>query len=191
LNWLVGGWSVSSTVTWQSGAPFSILSTRGTLNRQARYLAINTANTSLTGEQLDSVVGFFMTGTGPRFINPANVGSDGRGTAPDGTPAFQGQAFTDPAPGTVGGLQRRMFTGPSAFNMNMGILKSTKITERTSLEVRGEFFNLPNHPTFFLGDESIVTADRNRVDINQPNFGTISAIYFDRRVIQFGAYFKF
>jgi hypothetical protein len=186
MNWLIGGWSISSTWLWQSGTPFSILSSRGTLNRQARSLTTNTASTSLS--DLSNVVGFFMTGTGPMFINPANIGKDGRGAAPDGTPAFSGQAFSNPAPGTVGGLQRRMFSGPAVFNMNMGILKNTKITERTSLEIRGEFFNLPNHPTFFVGDETSV---RTPFDINQTSFGVISQTFFDRRIIQFGAYFKF
>src|SRR5581483_1617719 len=36
LNRIIGGWTVSPFMTWQSGAPFSILSGRGTLNRTSR-----------------------------------------------------------------------------------------------------------------------------------------------------------
>jgi hypothetical protein len=188
INTLIGGWSLSSSVTWQSGTPFSILSTRGTFNRQLRSLTTNTANVLVSGDALNNVVGFFMTGNGPMFINPENLGKDGRGTAGDGLPAFAGQAFANPAPGTVGALQRRMFNGPSAFNLDMGVLKTVKATERFSAELRGEFFNLPNHPTFFVGDE---TVSRTVFDINQPTFGTIRSTLFDRRVIQLGLYLKF
>ena len=47
LNPLVSGWTISSIITWQSGAPLSILSSRGTLNRTARSVQ-NTPVTSLT-----------------------------------------------------------------------------------------------------------------------------------------------
>ena len=93
LRMLLGGWSTSGIFTWQSGSPFSILSLRGTLNRTARS-ATNTAGTNLTGEELKDVVGFFMTGDGPMFINPSAINaSDGRGVAADGQPFFAGQAF--------------------------------------------------------------------------------------------------
>ena len=44
---LTGGWTVGSIVNWQSGAPLSVLSGRGTVNRTARSFQ-NTATTSLT-----------------------------------------------------------------------------------------------------------------------------------------------
>ncbi len=36
LDRVIGGWILGGTLTWQSGAPFSILSGRGTLNRESR-----------------------------------------------------------------------------------------------------------------------------------------------------------
>ena len=38
--------------------------------------------------------------------------------------------------------------GPGQFNFDASILKTTKITERTTLQFRAEFFNLMNHPQF-------------------------------------------
>ena len=64
LDRVIGGWVLGSTMVWQSGAPFSITSGRGTLNRTARSY-YNTANTSLTKSQLDNVVKFQMTGDTP------------------------------------------------------------------------------------------------------------------------------
>jgi len=63
---------LSGIMTWQSGAPFSITSGRGTLNRTSRSY-YNTASTSLTGAQLDQVVKFQMTGIGPRMIAASAV----------------------------------------------------------------------------------------------------------------------
>jgi hypothetical protein len=180
LNFLISGWSVSSLFTWQSGSPFSIISGRGTLNREARSF-YNTADTTLSGSQLDKVIGFYMTGNGPYFINPANIGPDGRAVAPDGTAPFSGQVFFNPGPGTIGTLQRRMFNGPWTFDMDAGMQKLTYITEKQTIEFRMEAGNVFNHPTFFVGDQNI----------NSTTFGQIAGTFTDRRVIQFGLYYRF
>ncbi len=154
LRRLLSGWSVSGLLVWQSGTPFSILSTRGTLNRGARSTSVNTANTTLNKSQLDPVIRFRMTGSGPFFAAPSILGRDGRAVASDGTPPFDGQVFFNPPPGSIGALQRRMFSGPWTFNLDFGVQKSTKITERQSVEFRMESTNIFNHPTFYVGDES-------------------------------------
>ena len=66
----------------------------------------------------------------------------GRAVAPFGAPAFQGEVFFNPVAGTVGALQRRMFTGPNVFNMDASLIKNTKITEKQSLEFRVDSFNV-------------------------------------------------
>src|SRR6202022_4346944 len=106
-------------MVWQSGAPFSILSGRGTLNRASRS-AQNTADTALTGPQLSGIVKFQMTGNGPVIVTPSAINpADGTGVSGDGTAPFQGQAFFNPGAGTIGTLQRRMFDGPWTFNIDM------------------------------------------------------------------------
>jgi hypothetical protein len=52
--------------------------------------------------------------------------------------------------GSIGTLQRRMFSGPSVFSFDAGIQKSTRLTERHSLELRMEAQNILNHPTFYV-----------------------------------------
>src|SRR5689334_19731767 len=64
---VIGDWTLGSTMVWQSGAPFSILSERGTLNRESRSY-YNGANTTLNKTQLNDVVKFRMTGDGPMMI---------------------------------------------------------------------------------------------------------------------------
>jgi hypothetical protein len=189
VNAVLGGWSTSGILTWYSGTPFSIFSARGTLNRTGSRSSQNTATTLLNGDQLDNVVGFFMTGNGPMFINPSAINpANGRGVAADGTAPFAGQVFYNPDPGTLGTLQRRMFNGPWAFNLDASLLKTFHITERQTLQFRADAFNLPNHATFYPGNE---TNDATAFNINNNTFGKISSSFFAPRVMQFGLYYRF
>lgn len=172
LDRLLTGWRMSGFVQWQSGTPFSILSGRGTLNRGARS-TLNTANTSLTKGELDRITGFFMTGAGPYFVDPSAIGSG---------------VFVNPEAGTLGTLQRRMFSGPWNFNWDASVAKETRLSEGQTLVLRADFYNLPNHPSFYAGNESSSSAAFN---INQNAFGKISAVFNASRVVQFGLLYKF
>src|SRR5262249_24527168 len=109
---IAGGWIVGSTMVWQSGAPFTINSGRGTLNRSSRPTS-NALNPTPPGPQLADIVKFRMTGDGPMMIAQSAISPDDRtGVNVDGDPAFKGQVFFNPAAGTIGTLQRRMFDGP-------------------------------------------------------------------------------
>jgi len=195
LNRAMDGWGVSSVITYQSGGDFSVLSALATLNRAGiNRSGLNTVNTLLNKNQLNNDVGFFMTGNGPMFINPANVNAQGLGVSPPGTAPFSGQIFFNPDPGTLGTLQRLMFNGPWDFNWDFSIRKNTKITERQSVEFRADFFNLTNHPAFTAGDEYneySAAGVINAFSVNQPNFGKISETWNSSRVIQFGLYYRF
>src|SRR5262249_14028394 len=149
LGRLLTGWWTSGILTWQSGSPFSTLSGRGTFNR-AGQSANNTVNTSLNKEQLDQLFQFRQTGTGPYFAAASAIGPDGRAVAADGSAPFAGQVFFSPGAGTLGSLQRRMFSGPWAFNLDLALAKATKIRERHSVELRMEAGNIFNHPTWFV-----------------------------------------
>ncbi|MBI3470120.1 MAG: TonB-dependent receptor [Candidatus Solibacter usitatus] len=177
---LLGGWSASSILSWQSGAPFSILSGRGTVNRPGRNGG-NTVNTSLTKADLEKILVFRKTGDGPYIVAQSAIGPDGRGVAADGRPAFQGQAFFNPDPGAIGALQRRLFSGPPVFSMDFGVQKSTRIRERHDVQIRMESTNILNHPTFFVGN----------LNINSTQFGRVDSTLTGRRVIQFGLYYRF
>jgi hypothetical protein len=177
---IFGGWGVSGFLTWQNGAPFSVLSARGTLNRAGRS-AQNTAVTNLTWDQLGDVVGFRMTGNGPYMVAQSAIGTDGRAVAGDGQRPFDGQVFFNPPAGELGTLQRRMFYGPKFFNIDFAVLKNIPVTERHRFELRGEFFNLTNTPSFFIGDQNI----------NNANFGRITSTASTRRIVQFGLLYRF
>src|SRR6185369_9335653 len=140
LKRTVSGWEITSIVNWQTGAPFSILSNRGTLNRVARSGGLNTANSTLTPDQIQANIGIFNTPQGLFWINPALIGPDGRGVSADGQGTFDGQVFSNPGPGEVGALQKYLFSNPTVFTWDFGIIKRTAITENVNFEFRAEFF---------------------------------------------------
>jgi hypothetical protein len=175
---IIGGWSISGFMTWQGGNPFSVLSERGTLNRGARSTGVNTATAI---GNANGAIQLRMTGDGPFIIAASAIGTDGRGTAPDGRAAFNGQVFANPEAGTLGALQRRSFYGPQWFDMSMGILKTTRIAERQSVEFRMETVNTLNNAFFYSGDQLI----------NSVNFGRMNFTQNTPRRIQFGLYYRF
>jgi hypothetical protein len=181
IDRFIGGWQLSGTMIWQSGAPFSVRSGRGTLNRATRSY-YNTASTDLTKSQLDEIVKFEMTPIGPTMVSFSAINpADFSGVNADGDPRFTGQVFTNPEPGQVGTLQRRLFSGPWMFNLDMGLEKKFNITETASVLFRGEAFNIFNHPTFWSGDHNI----------NSPAFGLIGSTLTRPRIMQFGLRFNF
>jgi len=192
-NAVFGGWAVSSIWSYQSGSPISLISGRGTFNRAGRSAATNTASSSLTNAQLKAMTGqTFMTGTGPYFFDPSAIGIDGRGAASAGSSAFASQVLFNPVAGTVGNLQRRAFSGPWQWSFDSSVQKSIKLSEAKSLDLRFEFFNILNHPTFFVapstaGDFGSVAA----VDINGTGFGKMTSMNYASRRIQLGAYYRF
>jgi hypothetical protein len=181
LNRIIGGWRVSANMVWQSGAPFSILSGYGTLNRESRSY-YNTATTALTMSQLNQVVKFQMTGNGPMIVAASAVNpADGTGVNALGDPTFAGQVFSNPSSGSLGVLQRRLFSGPWTFNLDASLLKTVNITEHQNVEFRADAFNALNHATFYSGDQNI----------NTTTFGVISSTFYPARIMQFGLYYRF
>ncbi len=124
-----------------------------------------------------------MTANGPYYVPASAIGPDGRGTTDIGTPAFQGQLFTNPGAGSVGVLQRRQFTGPSVFNMNVALFKDTRIREGVSIELRAESLNVFNHEAFAVFSGNL--------DINSPQFGQVTSSATAPRQLQLAVRVKF
>lgn len=189
MNRVVGGWNIGSIFTWQTGAPFSLLSNRGTLNRAGRSGGLNTAFTTLVNwRDLQSIVHLTVQPNGVYIIDPAqiNAANSNTGVADDsigGCVPFGPGRLCNPQPGQVGTtvLPKFAFSGPSYFNWNFNTFKKIQITERMSSQFRVDFTNVLNHPTFLAGDQNV----------NSTNFGRLSTTLSDPRRIQFGLYFMF
>ena len=93
---------------------------------------------------------------------------------PYGTDAFTQylvpSAFQTPAAlaGTFGNLARFGLLGPSYWNLNMAVSRAFRVTERQSVELRGEAFNLSN--SLHLGNP---TTNVNNATL----FGKINSTY--------------
>ena len=117
-----------------------------------------------------------------KFVSQAAINpDDGSGVNVDGEPGFTGQVFSNPGAGTLGGLQRRYFSGPWTFGMDASLMKSVALTEHKNIQLRMDAFNVLNHATFWSGDQNI----------NSTQFGVIGSMFYAARIMQFGLYFKF
>lgn len=189
-NKLISGWTTSANISWLSGNPYSVVSGLGTFLRED-FSQYNTADTLLTAGQLSNVLGFQMTGNGPYMITQSAIGPDGRGVVTLGQAEFPGEVFTNPTAGTIGQLQRRMFTGPNVFNMDAALFKETKINERFTAELRIEALNVFNHATFAVFDGVDFGLYPNNMNINSQQFGQITSQPTNPRQLQFSVRLSF
>jgi len=98
-----------------------------------------------------------------------------------GTP----QAFTV---GELGTAARAPVYGPRFVNTDFSLIKELPLRERMNLQFRAEFFNLFNHPQYFLTGIS----DTGEQDINTPStFGVINNTVNNPRLVQFALKLKF
>jgi hypothetical protein len=186
---IFGGWEFTSIVQIASGAPFSILDTRGTLNRTGRS-ARQTALSSLSKDQIQDLVGIYRTQNGVFFIDPTVINpATGRASEGIGSTPFSGQVFFNTPPGTTGTLERNFLNGPLYVNWDAGLIRKFRFTEDVGFEIRAEVFNVLNRANFFIGNVSGTPAGTS-FDINSVNFGKVNTT-FDPRIVQFVARFMF
>jgi hypothetical protein len=74
-----------------------------------------------------------------------------------------GVILQNPLPGTLGNLAQTFFTSPNFFDVDAGVSKQFKITERFNVDIRADWLNATNHPDF-----SNATMD---LSIDSPTFG--------------------
>jgi hypothetical protein len=162
VSTLASNWRLSGILTARSGDRLNITS------------GVDRAFNGITMQRPDSVPGKDLYGPG----------KDASGDAlKPGVPILNylnRDAFTLPAPGTVGDLTRNIAVGPAFWQINLAISKLGPVgTQR--LELRVEMFNLLNH--FNWGNP--VT------NFNSSNFGRITSQVGDPRIMQFGIKYDF
>jgi len=175
---LAEGWAISGVVTLQSGVPFSILdSAAGTLFGPSTsfttgsLVAGATLHDAIRGGSVSSRVNqFFDTSV---FVPAPFI--------PDG--ALIDGKFPVTGGGTIfGDLGRNILRGPDQRNVDMAIIKRTRLGDKASLVFRWEFFNLFNHPNFA----------NPASDVSTPStFGKITAMSVNSRIMQFGLKLEF
>jgi hypothetical protein len=172
---VLGGWQINGIFDKRGGRPISFVSNRGTVNRAARSTNKNTVVTSLSRSELQDRTGLFYDPTTgrPLFVDPTLLGSDGRANP---------QLLANPVAGQYGTLQLTPVSGPGIWNVDLSLIKRTKIKESLNLEFRAEAFNVFNHTNFFVSNEAN--------DINSQTFGRLTTT-FDPRILQFALKLNF
>jgi Carboxypeptidase regulatory-like domain/TonB-dependent Receptor Plug Domain/TonB dependent receptor len=88
--------------------------------------------------------------------------------------------FYTPCPGNVGNARRNALIGPGLAQWDMSLIKETKLTERLSVQVRWEVFNILNRGNFYyLPNDTLNSCGAAVVGglctaANAGNFGTIT-----------------
>lgn len=118
---LLAGWSISGIETYSSGFPFT------------PQLSFNPSNNGNTANPV-------RPSLNPNFSGPIIIGNPNQW--------FNPNAFVVPVNGTYGNVGRNSFLGPSLNELDVAVTKITHITERLSVEMRGEMFNALNQANF-------------------------------------------
>ena len=129
-KWFGKGWSVDGVLALAAGQPFNV-----------NYLFEGDFN-----------------GSGEFFGRPDLVGNPFAGTSTPGNflnlTAFQVPCSLDASGNCIAGTQhfgnvgRNAFVGPNYKNFDLSLVKDTAITERVSMQLRVDAFNIFNHPNF-------------------------------------------
>jgi hypothetical protein len=117
-NAVVGGWTVNSILTAQSGFPLT------------PQLSFNPSN---DGDSRNPVRPSWNTGT----VAPDLPGQ-----------WFNPNQFVVPAQGTFGNVGRNVLPGPGLVTWDFSALKETRLRENLHLQFRAEIFNLLNRTNF-------------------------------------------
>jgi hypothetical protein len=118
-NRLVSGWQITGIASKYSGLPFTV-----------------NGGTNQVDPSGNSVRPIYVAGCDP-YQGARTVST-----------WFNPACYAATAPGFMGNTGRNTLRGPGFFDMDLGLLKDTKLTERLNMQFRAEAFNLLNHANF-------------------------------------------
>ena len=136
-NKFYGGWDLSGIFTARTGAPLTVL--------------VNRAAANVPSGQTQSQRAQYVGGVDPYLPNRNENGW------------LNPAAFVAPANGTYGNAGRNGFRAPGLWQMDIGLAKKIRITERMNLDFRAEAFNLFNRAQFGSPVNNIVNPTFGRI----------------------------
>ncbi len=182
---VVGGWSVATLITQQSGQPMAI--------------GLNNPLLANGSQRPDTVCSQLKSGTSMHDVAlnwQANAAAVGNSLPPVAT-FFNANCFADPGD-NIPGNARRYFSGlrvDGIHNADLNLYKSFVPKEGMRVEVRAEIFNFTNHPRFGQPNSAVGSgpAGSSITNLTNPAFGIITGDAPGQlpRYFQFGVRFEF
>ncbi len=162
MNAFVGGWTVNSIITAQSGFPFT---------PQLGY------NPSSNGDTRNPVRPFLN----PGFTGPVITGTPNQW--------FDPNAFIAPPnnSGFFGNMGRDAYIGPGLATWDFSVLKETNLYEGLRLQFRAEIFNILNRANF--NTPNLITGvllPGSTSSVISPAAGVVTSTSTSSRQVQFG-----
>lgn len=151
---ILGGWTLSTSTTFQSGSPFTILNgadpgnvLRGSLvgNAIRPNFAPGVTADQLRGMTVEQVRAAILAAPCQFLCTPTSVGNVGlffRATSMGA--AAGGPTQANP----IGNVPRNLLRADGLVSIDFSTAKDIKIVEGHSLQFRVDMFNLPNHRNF-------------------------------------------
>lgn len=164
----LSGWQISGFFQAQTGTPYSIFSPEPEIGSATQYADLTRGSGGLYR------LGFGRPGLCGSLAELRQQGSD---ITED---SFNSAVLCSPL-GQNGSLGRNILRAPSQSRFDLGIVKSTKLTEKVSVEFGWDIFNVFNRTNFAAPD----------FELGSPDFGRITTTVGGPRVMQFKARLKF
>jgi len=187
MKQVVNGWGINGVVTQQSGQPYSVNDFSG----GAASIYWGGGNDAITNP-IVPVGGAGSTAKNPILqgttgvnallpvLNPAAFGpptpyAPGQNGVPPCDPKTGACDYFE-TPYTTGG--RNIFRGPFQSRFDFGVFKNFRLTERFTLRYDAQLFNIFNHPSFDVPNNSVqfVTNFENPPIYGPPSSGTTACI---------------
>ncbi len=163
LDTIIGGWSVSTILTFQTGTPIHI-------GLNSPHLADGAQRPNVVCSQVSSGVSYHQAAL--------------NGLTGNGNPSVFNDACFEEPEDQVPGNAPRYFSNlrtDGIHNADISLSKEISIRENMKLQIRGEFFNFTNTPRFALPTTAL----------GDGQFGWVTGSANSPRHMQFGARFQF
>jgi hypothetical protein len=164
---VIGGWDLSNIFTWHTGNAWSTVTSAFVASYSNNAAALFNGDTAAIQRKVHKTAG----GTLTQFVDPTRAVN-----------AFQGPIGFQIGP-------RNSLRGPQYFNLDTGLSKRFVVVpdRGLSIQLRGDAFNVLNHPNFNApGNNSAYD------DITRPsNFGQLTTMNGNARVLQISARVEF
>lgn len=158
---VLGGWALNGVTTWMSGLPF--------------WPSFDGGNRPYTGP-----AGIVDIGTGDPY---AHQGRD------QWIAGGLGGPFLAPADYVFGNYPYNGLRGPHFFQQDLSLFKTLKPTEKISLEIRVEAFNVFNHTNLGMPNGDVTSSEVGKITGLAYSGGDTSSGAM--RTLQFGFHLKF